>query len=318
MSTQKPSLWGVLSDSARVIKSHFLHFLALAALFLLPLSIFTVLYPFLIHQSSIPPRLHRSLIYVSPPQAENKTLQTGNPLLLIPFFYIILELLFILSATASITYSALHGFFGKPVKFISSLKSILVSFFPLLGTILLVELIFVLAGLGVGIIAFLAYTSLLSLGFTMDYDSGYFLALFILMVILVLLALMYVQVEWYLFMVVVVVESKWGIQPLKRSSNLVKGMRGIVISLFLLFGIPSSLLAWWYMNVLKSMDTAGGLSWSSVVMLIVYAVVLTIISLYTMVAHTILYAYCKESHGETMLEIDTESGLGYAILPGDE
>ncbi|KAL0420971.1 UNVERIFIED_CONTAM: hypothetical protein Slati_3120000 [Sesamum latifolium] len=300
MSTHSPSLWTILSDTSRIIRAHFRQFLALSLLFIVPVSILTFIYPFLLHPTS------------------SHDLQLANPQLLIPLIYVFLVLFSSLCATASLTYTTFHGFYGRPVKFLSSLKSILVSFLPLLATLLVVQLIVGLLVLVFVILMLLAYNGILLFGFEMDYDSNYFLVFVILMSAFLVGLLVYLQVEWSLSNAIVVVESKWGFAPLKRSSYLVKGMRRVVFSMIVLVGAMVGLFSMWYSRLLRN---AGGgmISWWIVAQMVVYAGLLTMVSLYSMAANTVLFVYCKMSHGELVFEIDEELGAGeYARLPADD
>ncbi|KAL2226196.1 uncharacterized protein LOC105160086 [Sesamum indicum] len=298
MSTHSPSLWTILSETSRIIRAHFRHYLALSLLFIFPTSILTFIYPFLLHPAS------------------SHDLQIAKSQLLIPLIYGFLVVFSSLCATASLTYTTFHGFYGRPVKFLSSLKSILVSFLPLLATRLVVQLILGLLIFVFVILMLLAYNGLLLFGFEMDYDSKYFLVFVILMSALLVGLLVYLQVEWSLSNAIVVVESKWGFAPLKRSSYLVKGMRRVVFSMIVLVGIVVGLFSMWYSRLLA--NAGGGISWWIVAQMVVYASLLTMVSLYSMAATTVLFVYCKMSHGELVFEIDEELGGMYARLPGDD
>ncbi|KAK4430040.1 hypothetical protein Salat_1304700 [Sesamum alatum] len=292
MSTHSPSLWTILSETSHIIRAHFRQFLALSLLFIFPISILTFIYPFLLHPTSF------------------------NTQLFIPLIYGFLVLFSSLCATASLTYTTFHGFYGTPVTFLSSLKSILVSFLPLLATLLVVQLIVGLLVLVFALLMLLAYNGLLSVGFEMDYDSKYFLVFVILMGALLVGLLVYLQLEWSLSNAIVVVESKWGFAPLKRSSYLVKGMRRVVFSMIVLVGSVVGLFSMWYSSLLAS--AGGGISWWVVAQMVVYAGLLTMVSLYSMAANTVLFVYCKMSHGELVFEIDEELGGVYARLPAGD
>ncbi|KAK4403060.1 hypothetical protein Sango_1046700 [Sesamum angolense] len=299
MSTHSPTLWTILSETSRIIRAHFRQFLALSLLFIFPVSILTFIYPLLLHPTSF------------------LDLQIANPQLLIPLIYAFLVLFSSLCSTASLTYTTFHGFYGRPVKFLSSLKSILVSFLPLLATLLVVQLILGLLILVFVILMLLAYNGLLLFGFEMDYDSQYFLVFVILMSALLVGLLVYLQVEWSLSNAIVVVESTWGFAPLKRSSYLVKGMRRVVFSMIVLVGAVVGLFSMWYSSLLANAGR-GMISWWFVAQMVIYAGLLTMVSVYSMAATTVLFVYCKMSHGELVFEIDEELGGEYARLPADD
>ncbi|KAL0318176.1 UNVERIFIED_CONTAM: hypothetical protein Scaly_2856700 [Sesamum calycinum] len=270
MSTHSPTLWTILSETSRIIRAHFRQFLALSLLFIFPVSILTFIYPLLLHPTSF------------------LDLQIANPQLLIPLIYAFLVLFSSLCSTASLTYTTFHGFYGRPVKFLSSLKSILVSFLPLLATLLVVQLILGLLILVFVILMLLAYNGLLLFGFEMDYDSQYFLVFVILMSALLVGLLVYLQVEWSLSNAIVVVESKWGFAPLKRSSYLVKGMRRVVFSMIVLVGAVVGLFSMWYSSLLANAGRVM-IIWWFVAQMVVYAGLLTMVSVYSMAATTVLF-----------------------------
>ncbi|XP_022877004.1 uncharacterized protein LOC111395250 [Olea europaea var. sylvestris] len=143
--------------------------------------------------------------------------------LLIILLYVIFVFHFSIFATASITYSTFHGFYNRPVCFISSIRYILFSIFPLLLTVVASLIILIFVFIIFGLLGALVYEGLLILGVEVDYGSNYLLILVVRVPILVLVATFYLQVEWSLAHVVVVVEYKWGFAPLKRSAYLIKG-----------------------------------------------------------------------------------------------
>lgn len=305
MAIRKSNLWGLLSDSFQVIRYHPLHYLALAALFIFPNTVLAIVYPFLLnYKSPVPPSHGRSLLSVYSPNPQNG--------FLIQAIYMILTVLFGYSAIASIIYSTNQIYYGRPAKFLSSLKSIPVSFFPLLVTNFGMALIFALVTIGLGLLAFLAYNALSLLGLVIDYDSTLFVVFVSIVLALCFLALIYLQMKWFLADAVVIVEKKWGLQPLKRSSYLVKGMQWVALSTILLFLIPGLGLAFWHYRCIMS-AFAGGISKTFVVSMIVYAGVITTLSLYGLVVRAVLLAYCKKLHGEADSVL-----IYYTQLPGED
>ncbi|KAI3452875.1 hypothetical protein Pfo_009538 [Paulownia fortunei] len=139
MSSHSLNLCGVLSETKRIINAHSRHFLALSVLFILPLSFSVIVYLSVSQSPSILSHYHRSLFFVSTPEPEIPPIDKSH--LLLPIVYGFFVLLFSLCGTASITYSTFHGFYGRPVKLISSIKSILFSFFPLIATLVITQII---------------------------------------------------------------------------------------------------------------------------------------------------------------------------------
>ncbi|KAL3840547.1 hypothetical protein ACJIZ3_025138 [Penstemon smallii] len=310
------NLCGVLSETKRIINAHSRHFLALSVLFLLPLSFSIIVYPFLSLPTSIPYHSHQSLFFFSTPNPDD--FQTSH--LLFPILYALFLILFSLFATASITHSTFHGFYGRPVKFVSSLKSIFFSFFPLLATLIISQLILGLIVFAFGGFTVLLYNGIAMLGVGIDYDSFFFTVLVFLITALILLVLVYFQVEWYLVNVVVVVESQWGLTALRRSSYLVKGMRRVVFLMLLLFGILLGILSMVCSNLVPNLDEVSGgwVSWAFVFQTVVCAGFMTILMLYSVAANAVLFMYCKALHGELAFEIAEEFAREYVSLPFDD
>lgn len=135
--------------------------------------------------------------------------------------------------------------------------------------------------------------------FSSPYSVGFVIALMVVMVLLVL----YLQVNWTLAPVVVVVESAWGFKALKRSKALIKGNRGLALSLALIFAIPCVSLMWIYTRPYLGPDLSGSTAYTSdewkrlwldlALRVFCYSFVLTIIQRFSLIATTVLYAYCK-------------------------
>lgn len=73
------------------------------------------------------------------------------------------------------------------------------------------------------LLAAIVYKSLLIIGLEISLESNYFMGFVFLLGVVVLVNLIWLQVNWSLGTVVVVVESKWGCEPLRRSRYLLNG-----------------------------------------------------------------------------------------------
>ncbi|CAI9767978.1 unnamed protein product [Fraxinus pennsylvanica] len=223
-------------------------------------------------------------------------------------------------ATASVTYSTFHGFYGRPVKLVSSLKSVLYSVLPLFVTLVVMNVLVGLIVLGFGVFVGLVYKGVQILGFEIEYESNYFLCFAVFVMVLAVSVLIYLTVEWSLAYVVVVLESKWGLQPLKRSACLIKGMRWVALAVMFSFGILIGLFAMASSSlVLNAGYIRGGrLSWAFVLQTVVCSGFMTVLMLYSVAAHTVLYMYCKALHGELAFDIAEEFAREYLSLPFDD
>ncbi|KZV19977.1 hypothetical protein F511_27652 [Dorcoceras hygrometricum] len=314
MSTHSLNLGGVISEAKRIISAHSRHFLALSVLFLLPLSFSIIVYPFLSQPTSIL-------------SSYNKITLPDRPRVAIPVLHAVFVLLFTLFASASITYSTFHGFYGRPVKFVSSMKSILFSFFPLLATVSIAAIFLGLVCFVVGFIAWLAVNGLLLFGFEIDYEGVFFMVIAISIAVLLVCSVICLFVDWYLTIVIVVVESKWGFEPLKRSSYLMKGMKNVGFFMILLFGLGLGLMSFSCSMLVPTVFrrfrwAPDGAGWAGrfflVVVCIVQAVVMTLWMLYAVASNVVLFMYCKALHGELALDIAHEFSCEYVSLPFDD
>ncbi|XP_059648808.1 uncharacterized protein LOC132294825 [Cornus florida] len=320
MSTSAPTLnfCGVLSESKRIINAHSRHFLALSVLFILPLSFSLIMYPTLeqtLFQSS--PRNSKLLLQFTDSHTSHHNLQT----LAFPLLYTLFLFLFSLFALASITYSTFHGFYGRPVKIASAIKSLFYSFLPLLATSFVSHMVIGLICAGFALVVFSMIKGVEFLGFEIDYDSNYFAGVYVVALIFYLVVLVYLQVNWALAFVIVVVESKWGLEPLRRSTYLVRGMRGVSLSLFLFFGALIGVLVWSSaVSAAANLSgvTDGWKSWAFIGQIVVSSSFLTMAMLHNVAANTVLYMYCKAIHGELAWEIAEEFARDYISLPFDD
>ncbi|CAJ1939746.1 unnamed protein product [Sphenostylis stenocarpa] len=290
------NLWGVLSESKRIVNAHSRHFLALSVIFLLPLSFSIIVSPFLF------PLLYPH--HTQTLQLQSKTL-TLTPFS-IPLLLFLLPLpLFSLCALASITHSVFHGFFGRPVKLPSALLSIPASLPRLLATTFLSHLI--LFSLSLPLPLLLRRLSL---------SSPVFLAVSTLFLLALLFSLLYLRVCWSLAPVIVVVESTWGLQPLRRSASLINGMTPVAASSFLFFASLQAFLLW--TALLVDSDGWAWNDWAFVTQIVLTSTLLMILMLYSAAADTVLYMYCKAVHGELAVDIAQEFAWQYVCLPFDD
>ncbi|KAJ4888399.1 Uncharacterized protein Rs2_28147 [Raphanus sativus] len=324
MATPSPppptvNLWVVLTESKRIINAHSRHFLALSVLFLLPISFSITVYPsislLIINQSS-PSHTTLSLLRIHQPP---------NPktVLLLLITYIIFVTVFNLLSIGSITYSIFQGFYGRPVKLISAVKSSFTSFLPLLATLVSSNSIVFAILLILGLAAFSLTRVIIELivpSLEVDYD--YFQALSAVVILIFVAIVTKLYVNWILAWVVVVVESSYGLTPLKRSRCLVKGMESVSLSMIVVFSIAQSSMVWISTVVAASEIGNGGKLWTNVfffvVQIVITSALLTGLMLYNLAGTTVMYMYCKAVQGELAWEIAEEFAREYVSLPFDD
>ncbi|CAJ2673683.1 unnamed protein product [Trifolium pratense] len=262
-----PNICDVLSEIKRIIKSQHSHYLALYAIFLLPLNFFSLIFQLLLkhfQQQQPPP---------------NPTIIISLSLLLIIF-----STIFTYGAIISITYSVFHGFFNRQVKLNEAIKSISTSFFPLLATnIVMFTVIFFVSFLILFLILLLSFLTLL-LDDVHATLYSYLNSLSYMVLMLSFLSFVtYLAINFSFVHVIVVVESCWGFEPLRRSWKLVKGMKWLILTIIFLFGS---------FPILVSMS--GYNNW---VLIFVSSPIVAMFSLYNIAAITVVYIYSKEKHG---------------------
>lgn len=318
-STPSFDLWAILSQSKRIINAHSRHFLALSVFFLLPLSFSLVVFPTLHHLliDSVPNNFQFffSITPFSPYQ--HQPILSTNILLIVSSYFFFIFVLF-LFAVGSITYSVFHGFYGRPVKLVSAIKSIFSSFLPLMITSLVSQIIVSLILATFGLFLYLGIRGIEFVGFQVDFSSSYFIGFCIILLVIMGAILVYLQVNWALVCVVVVVESNWGLNSLRRSANLIKRMKWIALSLSLFFGFFMSVLAWSSSFSAMDLDGDNWRNWGYVLQIVLTSTFLLLVLLYSTAANTVLYMYCKAIHGELAIEIAEEFAREYVSLPFDD
>ncbi|XP_068326536.1 uncharacterized protein [Pyrus communis] len=269
----------VLSTSLSLINAHSARFVDLSAIFLLPLAFFlsTIAYP-------------AFLDFYPNPFSVSLTIPTIPDMTVLTFITFLLFLISSLCAVGSVTHRAFHGLRDRPVALYSAIKSGLASFFPLLGTLVVSQMVVLSIFISFGL--FLS----LGVGVMEEFWSAYFRAVSAAGLFALLL---YLQVMWSLAFAVVVVESKWVFGALIRSWGLVCAMRlgGVVSCLMVLSGALSSILGLfsWLLEVASESTAAAWKSWATAVLLAVTTILQMAVLLYYAVAITIVY--CKAAGG---------------------
>ncbi|KAF9623489.1 hypothetical protein IFM89_003105 [Coptis chinensis] len=300
------SFCSILKESRKLISSHSRHFLALSVLFLLPLSFSLIAFPTL--QSTI----------TNPVTTKPQTLLRYNlhTLQRFPAFFSLLYtfilILFTLSASASITFSVYHAFYARPVKLVSALASLSNSFFRLFATFFCGQVMVFAALIVLGLVCFGVVRGFEYLGYEIaDFKVGYVIGVGLLGFVFFCL-----QVNWVLAPVIVVVESSWGLEPLRRSAYLVKEMRWVVVCMLLYFGGIGWLFVWGSWQSSVGEGVLRGVMF--VVQTVLVSAALTMMMLHCVAANTVLYMYCKALHGELAGEIAEEFAREYVTLPFDD
>jgi hypothetical protein len=184
-------------------------------------------------------------------------------------WYQIIFFLLVLAAgplvQAALTWAIADSYLGKPVTIGSAYKSAWSIILPIIGTYLLMYGTFALVGGSVVLIA-LAFRGLGLIGF---------LGIIVSMPIFV-----YLMVRWSLLGPIMIVERRFGLATLRRSSELVQGVwwrtLGIVLIAAVIVRVPLSVLNFFWSSIpivgvlLGGLVTSVGLAYSAVVLTVYY------------------------------------------------
>ncbi|CAK8577273.1 unnamed protein product [Lathyrus sativus] len=260
-----PKIWDILCESKRIIYTQPRHYLTLSLIFLLPLYFLSLVSQLILKhlQQQQPPTSPTAIISFS-------------------ILSFLISSIFTSCAFISLTDSVYRSFFNEPIKLKEAFKSISTSFFPLLATDIIFFTIFFLGTFLFGFLIAVVSFLITYLG-GVDLQAHSYLVVVSLMLVLLPLAI-YLAINLSLVKAIVVVESVWGFEPLRRSWKLVKGMKWLIFSIFFLFASLQWILVW-----------ITGFSW---VLKLVISPILIMLSLYNITVLTVLYIYCKEKHGE--------------------
>ncbi|CAK9142365.1 unnamed protein product [Ilex paraguariensis] len=235
--------------------------------------------------------------------------------LIFPLLFTFFVIFFSVCAIATITYSTFHGFYGRPVRFVPTIRSISSSFLPLASTMMISQAIIALICTIFGLVVVLLYQGLQVLGVEIDYKSNCFIWICIFVAILLGSTLIWLQLNWILASVIAVVESKWGIEPLRRSTQLTKGMRGTSLQI-VLSGVFILAMIWEiYSPAMMMYRSRGFWSWGFFMLTFLPNSSIVVLMLWTVAESTVMYIYCKALNGESAIEMAKEFTGGYVSLP---
>ncbi|MCE2055926.1 hypothetical protein HAX54_043750 [Datura stramonium] len=288
----RSSLWREIPKSTVLImRSHSLHFYALSSLFLFPIFFILVVYP----------SFHLALFHPDYDFTIFDQLSLSSFEIVSLIMFTLSLALFFLCSVAAITHSAVQAFHDRPINFISSIKSIKNSFFPLLSTLIVSLTIFISIALALALFLLFLPQILRNLGLIeLNNDSNHFWFSLILVLVPVLL---WLQVNWSLAYAIAAVESKYGFETLRRSAYLVKGMRWVAFWTHLFYGLVIGAMVIGTNVVFVLLGAAKGNNWRSfsVTSQIVQCTVLGALGMNQfLVLNVVLYMYCKDLNGEKL------------------
>lgn len=315
--------FGIFEESRRIITAHSRHFLGLSVLFLLPIAFLTCAASTFRNWINIKEgheELLRSIASTYSNHGDDDDNQdfflayTGGlmetKVVLLLSLYSLLMFGLALCSNAAVTHSTCNGFYGRGVKLPGAIKSIPGSAWRLLVT----------TACGMAVLVGISFTFVLFLSLVLLGLSAFNVTLELMapvhLVIVVLAGLvgLYLQIHWILATVIPVVEGSWGLEPLRRSSYLVQGMRWVSLSLNLFFAITGLALALWA-SYLQSSSSDSLNMLSKIVQSITVLASMTVWYLYNITTTTVFYMFCKSNHNELLDAIIEEFSRDYMVLP---
>lgn len=250
--------FGIFEESRRIISAHSRHFLGLSVLFLLPVAFLNCAastFRKWVDTDGGPEELLRSTArpYDQYHPRESLPFSTGvsgaykTEVVLFLTLYTALMFALALCSNAAVTHSICNGFFGRAVKLPSAIKSIPGSVWRLVFT--------AVCGVGALVGICTSFVFICALGdwgmsaFNIHVES--MTPVREIAFVFIGMVAMYLQIHWVFASAIPVAEGSWGLEPLRRSNYLVKGMRRVSFSLNLFFVIAGLVLSLWA-NYLQS------------------------------------------------------------------
>lgn len=158
------------------------------------------------------------------------------------------------------------------------------------------------------------------LGFEINYTSNYSILLAAIVAIGFGSILLLFLTNWGLAGVIVVAESKWGFEPLWRSTYLLKGVRSESLFIMLLSVMSIGIMVWSNSIIVLSFGSNWWTNWALVFQAAAASCYIVLIMLQYSVSNTVLYMYCKALHGELAAEkaVEEFSGEYVSLKVNDE
>ncbi|KAI3689460.1 hypothetical protein L2E82_47417 [Cichorium intybus] len=234
-------------------------------------------------------------------------------LLLFKVAYFTILLILSLLSTAAVVYTIASIYTGRDLTF----KKVM-SVVPKVWKRLMVTFLCMFAAFFV--YNFIAVLVMIICMVTLPYNAIGIILLYIVLIIYGM-GFVYMTVIWQLASVVSVLESSYGLKAMAKSKDLIKGNRGVAISLFFILNISFALIQFLFeIFVVHGSSLAA---WKRVGFGVLCSLLLLTFFLFGLVIQTILYLVCKSYHHENIdkgdLSNHLESYLGeYEPLSGKD
>ena len=229
--------------------------------------------------------------------------------------YLLFTLIFSLLSTSAIVYTIACIYTGQKVTFTKVLtvvpkvwKRLILTFLTILAVVFVYHIIAALF-----LISWIAF---------MEPTNTGFLILFFL-VVFYLVGLVYMSIVWQLANTISVLEDSYGIEAMKRSSELIKGKTGVTVFIFFKLGFSYIIIQAVFQRLVvhgESLDMINRAVYAIICFLFHVKLVL-----FGHALHTIIYLVCKSYHNENIYKLALSDHLeaysdhqDYAPLKGED
>ncbi|GJX78700.1 hypothetical protein Tco_0326849 [Tanacetum coccineum] len=267
---------GLLHQPIKILNTNSLHFITLSLLFLpLTFSITTIIQLHHLTSADVTTILQTLTTF--------KNLTT-----------LLTVIISTITGTALITYSTHQAIYRTPLTFSSTFKSLSHSFIPLLSTFL------------AGIIKLTLVSLLLTLSSTVLNEFRFFL--FVISRVLLIVIVLHL-VNWGSVPSVVVLESKYGFEALRKSASQSVMVR-VYSFVFMLFTGGMIGLMLYYCAVVNNMESVVS-KWISIVQVSAYHIQSCMTIALYLVMNSVLYVWFKAGNGDEKVKIVVDEGGGF-------
>ena len=234
-----------------------------------------------------------SQTYANTPDIFSSEMTTSYWLFKIAFS--ILSILLSLVSTSAVVftiaciYSARETTYKKVMKVVPKvLKGLLITFF----WIFIVSFAVIM---GVSLIIFIVvFVVVITSGTVPSTPSIPVIIILLILGGIILLGTLYMGLVWQLANIVSVLEDVHGIQAMKKSRNLIKGKTGLSAAVLVVLSLCYLVIDQGF----KASVVRGESVWGKILHACLWAMVVSMFSLFGLVIQTIIYFVCKSYHGE--------------------
>ena len=229
--------------------------------------------------------------------------------------YLLFTLIFSLLSTSAVVYTIACIYTGQKVTFTKVLTVVPKVWKRLILTFLTILAVF----FAYHIVAALFLISWIA--FMAPSNTGFLILLFL--VIFYLVGLVYMSIVWQLANTVSVLEDSYGIEAMKRSSELIKGKTGVTVFIFFKLGFSYIIIQAAFQRLVvhgESLDMINRAVYAIICFLFHVKLVL-----FGHALHTIIYLVCKSYHNENIYKLALSDHLeaysdhqDYAPLKGED